>query len=128
MHDEVVQQQADGPSAATEGHGISAAKRWTNFLILTICGACVPVSVGFYLLALVTGPLHVAETCERQLREPMVRFDEQLFPLIRKTCIGETNRVQLVSPTAALPAAATLSVGIGGAVYVWQAGRRQQRG
>ncbi|WP_432498786.1 hypothetical protein [Kineococcus auxinigenes] len=118
----------DHHSRATEKRGISKTQRWVNVFVLVVAVACVPFSAGFYFLAPLTGPLHVAETCERRLREPMVRFDEQLFPLIRKTCIGESRRVQVVSPTVALPAAATLSVGVGGALYLWRTCRRQQCG
>jgi len=111
----------------TQENSTSAARRWVHFLILTSCVACVPVSVALSLLALVAGPLHTTETCQRELGEPMVRFDEDLFPLIRKTCIGQTRQVQVVSPTVALPAVATLAMAVGGVVYLWQVGRSQRR-
>lgn len=111
----------------TTGFGISQARRWLHVLVLVVSVACVPFAAGLYLLALVSGPLRVDETCPRLLREPVVRFDEDLFPLIRKTCIGQTRQVQVVSPAVALPAAVTVTVGLGGALYLRQVGRHRQR-
>ncbi|GAB3222657.1 hypothetical protein GCM10027586_12580 [Kineococcus gypseus] len=92
-----------------------------------MCVACLPLSAGLYFLALITGPLRIDEACERALHAPMTRYDEQLFPLIRKTCIGGGAEVEVVSPAVALPAAVTLFVSIGAALYLWQTGRHRQR-
>lgn len=125
--DEAVQDQAGDRPQAPRELGISEARRWLNVGILVVSVACLPFAAGLYLLALVTGPLRVDETCPRLLHEPMVRFDEDLFPLVRKTCIGQTRQVQVVSPTVALPAAVTLTVGLSGVLYLRQVGRHRQR-